>query len=388
MEKKLLKSSPIFFSAANSQFDRDSGFIRDCVMCQVGEAKGHGVNIDSEFLEALVSQVNQFGEKGIKARSGHPTMSDQAFGSLVGTFSNAKLVGTKAVADFKVLHASEHSPKGNLKKYIFGMANEAPEHFGLSIVFKRGKLFQRNSKDEKVSQYVNGKDPNGDPILVRNKAWQKGDKIFVELKTLHFCDFVSEGAATDGLFAAMLNSEQPAVKLSNFLDENPDIWKIVDDNPDKFQEFFKRYKTFKEGPSTLLGDALLDVAKLFSQKDKTETETEMDINKELPKFSAIVGAEKALAVVTELGEERAREIETALSNQQGEEESLADSNTKLLQELADVKAKVEALEKKPLGDKTETTKEKDETSTEEDYYSSDAYKNSSIHKKLKEFELE
>jgi len=38
---------------AEGDIDAESGIIRNVVMCQEGEAKGHGVHLEGEFIEAL-----------------------------------------------------------------------------------------------------------------------------------------------------------------------------------------------------------------------------------------------------------------------------------------------------------------------------------------------
>src|SRR6056297_1264539 len=101
-----LKSQPVILSFEEGQIDADNGIITDVVMCQAGPAKGHGWHLEESFVEQLVAydQKHYSEGNGLKARFGHPALSDTTMGSQMGYFKNYRFQDGKAIADLHLLN--------------------------------------------------------------------------------------------------------------------------------------------------------------------------------------------------------------------------------------------------------------------------------------------
>jgi hypothetical protein len=224
------RSKPINLDIQQSNIDRENGVIRNIVLAQVGEAKGHGVHLNQTFLEKLVAQGND--RKEVSTRLGHPTACDTAMGKQVGFYHNFKVEGDKAIADLKVLKAAKNSPSGgNVYDWIFDMAEERPEHIMNSIVFSSDGGFQldEDGKEVEIEQNWWGYD-----------AQFEDEPIFIRLKEFVKSDLVEDGAATDSLFSRQVNNHLFAETADSFLDENPLLLKFLQNNPAKVFEYAKR----------------------------------------------------------------------------------------------------------------------------------------------------
>jgi len=219
------------------EVDRENGIIHGLAIVTMGEARGHGVHLDEEFVDETVKNVNKQ-KSGIKSRFGHPNMSSSAVGTYLGQVKNAwkDTSGKFPVArgDLHLSESSKKAPQGDLWEYVMSMAEEDPEAFGTSIVFDRGNVYKRDDKGGKVYRY------NRDGSY--NREYQKVEsKEYVEQKRLRGDDVVDEPAANPaGLFSA----DQPAAVVTQFLDENPEIWTMLqeDDVEEIFSAFKERYE--------------------------------------------------------------------------------------------------------------------------------------------------
>jgi hypothetical protein len=82
---RLFKSERISLAAskdAGSKVDKEKRIISDVILCQVGEAKGHGVHLEQSFIDAGIAYAQKHHTKvGMKCRFGHPAMSNDALGT-------------------------------------------------------------------------------------------------------------------------------------------------------------------------------------------------------------------------------------------------------------------------------------------------------------------
>lgn len=227
------KSLPII-TFKEADIDAENGIIRNVVMVEEGEAKGHGVNLEDEFISALVAYDNAtFGTRGVPGRFGHPGASDNTMGAQMGFFKNVRKrkVGAKmqAVADLHLLEASDDSPTHpGMRTYIMKMAAEAPDFMMSSIVFRFSALYQRKKNGHKT--YINS-EWDADPDL---------GEVFVEFgdKGRHyFTDLVDQGAATDNLFSAKANPKLFISQAEIFLAEHPELKQFIQQNPISVQNF-------------------------------------------------------------------------------------------------------------------------------------------------------
>ena len=255
MNNKQPKSNTRFFKTdprplgqfAEGDIDAESGIIRNVVMCQEGEAKGHGVHLEGEFIEALAKYDRKYHKKsGLKARFDHPGMCSGTQGTQLGYFSNFQVreidgkddegndVKLKQlVADLEVLNSAELSPtQPGMKTWMMSMAEEAPDFIMSSIVFQFSRYYQRTEKGRK--EYRSEVDMFGNLIFDETR------RLFIEFGKNgrhHYTDIVEAGAATDNLFSAKFNSKQFGVQVSEFLREQPELLEFVKNNPDKVQQY-------------------------------------------------------------------------------------------------------------------------------------------------------
>ena len=239
-----LKSQPLKLTFSEDQIDEENGVIHDVVMCEVGPAKGHDVNLEQEFINDLVAYDQKFyTEIGNKARFGHPSMSDTTMGAQMGYFQNFRVRGNQAIGDLYLLDSADLSPtKPNMKKWVFSMAKEAPDFIMSSIVFKPGSYYQRNKDGEKRQIWYYKEVDDGEGGKVQkwiSKDPELGDVFvgFGESGAHYYTDLVESGAATNNLFSQEFNSDKFAVKATMWLQDNTEILTFLKENPHKLVEF-------------------------------------------------------------------------------------------------------------------------------------------------------
>lgn len=253
-EKIYFKSSPKNTKAL--KIDRENGYLRDVVLCEVGEASGHGVHLDQNFINDVAEQGNEKGK--ISARLGHPNMCNSAMGKQIGYYENFSVRGEQAIADFKVLKAAKNSPDGgNVYDWIFDMAEERPEHIMNSIVFIDGGAFQIDDEGNEVD-------------LEEDDWWGyetkfKDREVFIRLGSLEKSDLVEDGAATESLFSKGLNNHLFASTADQFLEENPALLKYLQKNPASIFEYAK-----KKGISFEQSGFFKKIASFFAPADATD----------------------------------------------------------------------------------------------------------------------
>jgi hypothetical protein len=194
--------------------DAGKGVIEGVSVCTMGEAKGHGVQLDSAFIDTVIDLGNGTERSGLKARFGHPNMCDSALGTFLGRFKNFRRVGDIAKADLFLSESSKETPNGDLHNYVLKMAADEPDMFGTSIVFEIGNYFSFDENGQKCAADYDDETP-----------------VYVTCESLHACDVVDEPAANDGLFSAF-SGETMAGRITEFLDDNPGVFQALSSNPD------------------------------------------------------------------------------------------------------------------------------------------------------------
>jgi len=214
------------YGAGESRVDREKGVIYNAAIVTPGEAKGHGVQLDTEFVDAVVEQGNA-SKNGLKMRYGHPSMSSTALGTFIGRVKNFRRDGDIARADVFLSKEAKNAPGGDLYEYILGMAENEADMFGTSIVFKPGRRYSRDEDGEK--DYVN-----------------PGDEPYIEMEKLIAVDMVDDPAANpDGLFSSQFNKETIAGQVSEFLDTHPHVWELLCEKPEIVDGFMERYSEYR-----------------------------------------------------------------------------------------------------------------------------------------------
>ncbi len=260
------KMSSGFFREKPMGVDRESNIIEGVSVCTMGEAKGHGVHLDSEFIDT-VQELGNARNMGIKCRFGHPNMCNEALGTHLGWFKNFTRDGDQVRADLHISEAADKSPKGELGKYLLEMAESEENAFGTSIVFTPGNTYRKNANGEKFQRNENATafgvdvwhtDETGHRLSEEEET-HLSEELYVECKELSACDAVDEPAANEGLFSADTYGQgEIAAQLTEFFDLHPQIADIALNNPDAvdiLQQFLSRYnassppKTQKETES-------------------------------------------------------------------------------------------------------------------------------------------
>ncbi len=247
---KLFKSERVSLAAstdAGATVDAENRIISDVILCQVGEAKGHGVHLEQSFIDAGIAYAQKYHSKvGMKCRFGHPAMSNDALGTEVGRYHNFKVVDDKMVADLHVYQSANLSPTHpGAGDWILSMAAEDPHAIMTSIVFTVDHHYQYSDDGKKFKV-----EPNYD-YGPNWKSSQEGFKydstkpVYVAMAELWGNDLVDEGAATDKLFSAVANPDKFAVIATQFLDEHPKIAEWLGSNPEKLGGFLAKYQSLK-----------------------------------------------------------------------------------------------------------------------------------------------
>ena len=217
--------------------DFDLGIIYGVAINTEGEAKGHGVQLDADFI-ADVTRLGNEKTQGLKARFGHPNMSSEALGTYIGRYKNFTTEQTndgKAIsrADLHLAEVAKKAPGGDLYNYVLELADKEPDMFGTSIVFTPAPgfhYFEDNGEKVKTKYFED---------VPKDKA------AFVSIEALHGNDVVDEPAANpDGLFSQFC-ADQPAAKVTEFLDPNPQILELFN-NDEIRTSFLAKYESYKQ----------------------------------------------------------------------------------------------------------------------------------------------
>lgn len=303
-ESRWLRSRPAPGGFSPDKIDAEKGILYDVVMVEEGEAKGHGVRLEAEFVRDLVAYDNAtFANRGLKARFGHPSASNDTMGTQLGVFYNFRTRRDKgrmqAIADLHLLDSSEESPTHpGMRSWVLKMASERPDFLMMSIVFRQGALYQKKANGHKV--YI-GNEYDADPDL--------GD-VFVEFGTdgQHFyTDLVEEGAATESLFGTQMNPDFFVSRAHRWLDENPDILDFVQKNPQRVQFFLMRLGISIQQPQQKKMSTFSIKKWLFGEEqDATPTAEDLDTLK--AELSAAKEAYTALEAEKQALENRVQEL--------------------------------------------------------------------------------
>ena len=272
-------------AAPSGGVNHEDGIINGVSVTTEGEAKGHGVHLDEEFVDTVVQFGNER-KQGLKARFGHPNMCSTALGTFIGRYKNFRKetvarddgqTASRAVADLFLSNEAKDTPHGNLHKYVLNMASNEPDMFGTSIVFTPGRNYRKTDQGKKVYQeYTRGPDGenlrNTDGTMAMRWVDEGGEDVdpgkeniierdYIECSQLHACDAVDDPAANDGLFSRF-SQETLAGQITEFLDLHPQVWEALNGNDavlsaisrygDKVSEFFRRYEEYNIGDKDMI----------------------------------------------------------------------------------------------------------------------------------------
>ncbi|MEM6553517.1 MAG: hypothetical protein AAF750_15485 [Planctomycetota bacterium] len=122
--------------------DRVSQTLRNVAFMTVGPAMGHGFDNDVTTLHTVVAAWQTANASGrARCRITHPELSQgsrDGIMELFGTPLNLRVSGQSVIGDIRVLPAANHSPvlspNGKFEDWLFGLAEQAPSTFGVSVV--------------------------------------------------------------------------------------------------------------------------------------------------------------------------------------------------------------------------------------------------------------
>lgn len=214
----------------STRVDREAGIIRRFAVITRGEASGHGMWIDAEFLAAVAAAGNA-AEKGVKARFTHPGLSGDGLGKFLGRAENFVVEGDRVLADLRLSDTAKASPDGDLATYVLDLAEREPDMFGASIVYLP------NATDE-LAYEAEHDDGEGfvspDPENVRNYPHAR-------LAKLRAVDLVDEPAANPaGMFhdgEEMAARAEAALSFLYGLTDTPDPMALGGVDPQRARLF-------------------------------------------------------------------------------------------------------------------------------------------------------
>jgi len=343
-----LRSRPTPGGFSADKVDAENGILYDVVMVEEGPAKGHGVHLEADFITDLIAYDQRtYGDRGIKARFGHPGASDNTMGMQLGFFRNVRKRKSdgkmQAIADLHLLASADLSPeRKEMRAWVLSMAQEAPDFIMSSIVFHGSGYYQRKPNGNKHRlewDYEDG-------FVNYNSEWGNIFVEFGEEGAHYFTDLVDEGAATNNLFSqAALNPHLFIVQAETFLEEHPALKSFIADHPEKVQAFLN---TLGAAPAlkqkhTYTMTNLLDY--LFGKKEDAPEEFETELQTMRTEFG------EAKTKVTALQTERDTLV-TQLQTANQEIKSLGAQITQLRLDAEALQARILELEKQPAADHT------------------------------------
>tara|TARA_R110002095_G_scaffold11871_1_gene16345 strand:- start:2339 stop:3490 length:1152 start_codon:yes stop_codon:yes gene_type:complete len=273
--------------------DNGAGLISGFSVITRGEALGHYMWCDGEFLQQVHDAINEAGGAGLKARFTHPGLSADGLGKFLGNIKNASMKGDQVIADLHFSKSAHKTPDGNLAGYVMDFADEDPDKFGSSIVFmpdrKSQELFYVEHKNEDSGDFE-----SPDPDNKKNYE-------HCRLSKLYGADIVDDPAANpDGLFHRGQDIPQQAEELLNYAfhiegADKPSQFDFGID-PDRLSAYLDRY---------LDNHGLIIVTKgeLEEMANETETPSKPEVNideirsqytAELNKYVSKFGAENGV----------------------------------------------------------------------------------------------
>lgn len=333
-----LKSRPTPGGFTADNIDAATGIIRDVVMVQEGEARGHGVHLEAEFIRNLVAYDNAtFGDRGVKARFGHPSASSETMGTQMGVFKNIrerKQDGKmQAIGDLHLMDSAEVSPTHpGMRSWMLQMAQENPEFVMSSIVFQASGYYQKKANGHRVP--LKG-DPNPDMgnVFVDFNAEAGAQHLYTDL--------VEEGAATVSLFSNQVNGHLFVAQADQFLYDHPELKQFIQANPEKITAFFGSLGISLSPANPATKPKYNMAFNLFSWLSGESQATEADLETIRTDLSAAQNQVTALAAARVAAENRATELETgntALQSAVGALETQLSTATARIAELEELAA--------------------------------------------------
>lgn len=239
--------------------DSGAGLIKSFSVITRGEALGHEMWIDKEFLSETASAINDAGERGIKSRFTHPDMSGDGLGRFLGRVKGGRVVGNQIFADLHISELAHATPEGNLAEFVMSMAEKEPDMFGTSIVFRRDIGAEDRFRSDNTDKRGEFKSPD------RNNA---ENMLHARLAELRADDIVDDPAANpQGMFHRGGNFVTDASALLDYAfglkDAVPEL-SSLDIDPDRVVAFLERYLD-RNGMRIVSADTVLETVRQLEE---------------------------------------------------------------------------------------------------------------------------
>ncbi|KKN81140.1 hypothetical protein LCGC14_0323590 [marine sediment metagenome] len=216
--------------------DSGAGLISRFSVITRGEALGHEMWIDRDFLQQTADAINANGRQGIKSRFTHPGLSGDGLGRFLGRVKDARVIGTQTFADLHISETAHDTPDGDLGSFVMDLAEKEPDMFGTSIVFSR-------SESDEAAFIADHKDKRGRFVSPdRNNAQ---NFVHARLQELRADDVVDEPAANPhGMFHRgdeIARDAEDLLCYSLGLTETVPSLTELDIDPTRVAEYLKKF---------------------------------------------------------------------------------------------------------------------------------------------------
>jgi hypothetical protein len=191
------------FAVLQGQIDAQAATISDVSVITVGEAKGHGMQIDAQTLTEVKAAAETYAG-GLKVKTDHYT----GFNEIVGTLKNFRIDGDQLRADLFLLKNHDATAR------ILEMAELMPDTFGLSISF---------TGEHEESE---------------------GGTVFARCTEIYSADLVDAPAANPtGLFSAKVDSAKKVMDEKQFAEALSAALAPINDKLSAFEAFMTEATT-------------------------------------------------------------------------------------------------------------------------------------------------
>lgn len=320
-----------------------AGIMRGVSVTTVGEALGHELWLDAEFVSQVDAAIKAKAA-GLKSRFTHPGMSSDGLGKHLGRLMDSEVSGDRLLADLHFSKSAHSTPDGDLAQYVADLATEDPSAAGLSIVFYRDydaeyqfMLANGASIDDGWVDESTFKSP--DPGNVNNYPHAR-------LRELCACDVVDEPAANpDGMFSTtpIVREADGAMSYMLGLSEDKPVDQLFGVSIDRAKDFFTRFIQTKGLSIMSKATSTAEPVKQSEQPEVTREQLAAEVRAELAKFTSRFGSESGVKWFNE-GKSYGEAIELhvdALTEQLKAAKEAAELSERKL-------ASIELGEKKPL----------------------------------------
>lgn len=190
------------FALLDGTIDAQAATITGVSVITVGEARGHGMQVDEQTLLQVKAAAETY-SGGLKVKTDHYT----GFDNIVGTLRNFVIDGDQLRADLYLLKNHDATPR------ILEMAELMPDTFGLSISFS-------------------------------GEHEEQGDTVFARCSEIYSADLVDAPAANPtGLFSARVDSGKKAMDEKQFAEALAAALAPINDKLSAFEAFMTEAST-------------------------------------------------------------------------------------------------------------------------------------------------